>query len=58
MPLRDMIKPIKHDTASKHKKSKAVKWNVSMHPFVLVAILAALTMIVLVIVLYFFRFLK
>ncbi len=53
-----MIKPIKHDTASKHKKSKAFKWNVSMHPFVLVAILAALTMIVLVIVLYFFRFLK
>jgi ABC-type multidrug transport system permease subunit len=53
-----MIRPIKHDKASKHRKSKMFKWNVSMHPFMLVAILAALTMVVLVIVLYYFKFLK
>ena len=53
-----MLKPIKFDKASKNKKSKGVKSNVAMHPFVLVAILAALTVVVLAIGLFYFRYLR
>ena len=53
-----MLKPIKFDKASKHKKSKGLRSNVSMHPFVLVAILAALTVVVLAIGLFYFRFVR
>lgn len=56
--LDDMIRPIKHDKASKHKKSRMFKMNISVHPFVLIAIMAALTVVVLVIVVYFFKYLK
>ncbi len=53
-----MIKPVKHYKASKLKKSKAVKSNVAMHPFVLIAVAAALSVVVFLIVVYFSRFLK
>ena len=53
-----MIRPIKHYKASKFKKSKTVKLNVAMHPFVLVAIAAALSVVVFLIVVYFARYLK
>lgn len=54
----NMIRPIKHHKASKHQTSKRVRFNVSMHPFVLVAIAAALTVVVFVIVVYFLRYIK
>jgi hypothetical protein len=53
-----MIRPIKHDKASKHRKSRRFKLDVSVNPFVLVAIAAALTMVVFVIVVYFLRYVK
>ena len=53
-----MFRPIKHDKASKHKKSRMLKMNVSVHPFVLIAIIAALTLVVFVIVVYYFKYLK
>ena len=53
-----MIRPIKHHKASKVKKSKTVKLNVAVHPFVLVAIAAALSVVVFLIVTYYFRYLK
>jgi hypothetical protein len=53
-----MIKPIKHYKASKLKKSKTVKLNVAVHPFVLVAMAAALSVVVFLIVVYYFRYLK
>ena len=56
--LDDMFRPIKHDKASKHKKSRMLKMNVSVHPFVLIAIIAALTLVVFVIVVYYFKYLK
>jgi hypothetical protein len=52
-----MIRPIKHDTSSKHKL-KALKSNISVHPFVIVAIIAALTIVVFLIFVYYFRYLK
>lgn len=39
-------------------KSKTVKSNIAMHPFVLVAIAAALSVVVFLIVVYYFRYLK
>jgi hypothetical protein len=42
-----MLKPIKHDTAAKHKKSKSVKSNIAVHPFVLAALMAAITIVVM-----------
>jgi hypothetical protein len=56
--IYDMFRPIKHDKASKHKKSRMLKMNVSVHPFVLIAIIAALTVVVFVIVVYYFKYLK
>ena len=53
-----MIRPVKHDKASRHRKSRKLKSNVSVHPFVLVAIAAALTVVVFVIVVYFLRYIK
>ena len=53
-----MIRPIKHYKTSKHKKSKTLKSNLAVHPFVLVAITAALAVVVFLIVVYFLRYLK
>ncbi len=53
-----VIQPIKHDKASRHRKSKGFKLNLAMHPFVLIAIAAALALIVMGITLFYFRFLK
>ncbi|HEY4290445.1 MAG TPA: hypothetical protein VGN00_25270 [Puia sp.] len=53
-----MIKPVKHDKASKHRKSRAFRSNVSVHPFLLIAIAAALAMAVFLITGYFFGYLK
>lgn len=55
---KGMIRPVKHDKASRHRKSRKFKSNVSVHPFVLVAIAAALTVVVFVIVVYFLRYIK
>jgi len=53
-----MKRPIKHHKASKHKKSKSLQSNVAVHPFVMVAMAAALTVVVFLIVVYFLRYLK
>jgi hypothetical protein len=53
-----MIRPIKHDTSVKHRKSRQFKLNVSVHPFMLIAIAAALAVVVFVIVVYFLRYIK
>jgi hypothetical protein len=53
-----MIRPIKHDTSAKHRKSRGFKLNVSVHPFMLIAIAAALAVVVFVIVVYFLRYIK
>jgi hypothetical protein len=53
-----MRQPIKHDKASKNKKSRLFKMNISVHPFVLIAIMAALTLVVFVITIFYFRYLK
>ena len=53
-----MIRPIKHDKSSKHRKSRGFKLNVSVHPFMLIAIAAALAVVVFVIVVYFLRYIK
>jgi len=52
-----MIKPIKHDKSAKHKKSKALKSNIAVHPFVMVSILAALVTVILAITFFWLRFL-
>jgi hypothetical protein len=57
-PIYDMRQPIKHDKASKNKKSRLFKMNISVHPFVLIAIMAALTLVVFVITIFYFRYLK
>ena len=53
-----MIRPTKHDTSAKHRKSRGFKLNVSVHPFMLIAIAAALAVVVFVIVVYFLRYIK
>ena len=53
-----MNRPIKHHKVSKHKKSKSLQSNVAVHPFVMIAIAAALTVVVFLIVVYFLRYLK
>lgn len=53
-----MNRPIKHYNVSKHKRSKSLKSNVAVHPFVVVAMAAALTVVVFLIVVYFLRYLK
>ena len=53
-----MRRPIKHDRASKHRKSKALKANIAVHPAVIIAITAALAMVVFLVLVYFFRILK
>ena len=55
---KHMIRPIKHDKSSKHRKSRGFKLNVSVHPFMLIAIAAALAVVVFVIVVYFLRYIK
>ncbi len=52
-----MIKPIKHDKLIRNKKSKSLKFNIAVHPFVMVSLLAALVMVVLVILFFALRFL-
>jgi hypothetical protein len=53
-----MIRPIKHDKSAKHQKSRRVTTNVSMHPFMLIAIAAALAVVVFLIIVYCLRYIK
>ena len=53
-----MTRPIKHDKSAKHRKSKAFKSNISVHPFVLITIAAALAVVVFLILAYYFWYLK
>lgn len=49
-----MRKSIKHYKSSKQKKSKSLVAKIAMHPFVLIAIAAALTVAVFSIIAYLF----
>gem|GEM_PF-4003147 len=49
-----MIRPIKHDKSTRHKKSRSFRLNIAVHPLVIVTILAAVTLVVLTITFFFF----
>jgi hypothetical protein len=49
-----MIRSIRFDKRSKNKVSKGLKSNLAMHPFVIVSIAAALTVMVWVAIFYLF----
>jgi len=53
-----MLRPVKHDKRSSHKKSKSFRSNMAIHPFVIAAILTALTLVIFICLIYFFRYLK
>ncbi|MBS1660994.1 MAG: hypothetical protein JST68_08075 [Bacteroidetes bacterium] len=52
-----MRTPIKHDKSSKHRKSKSFKSNIAIHPFVIFAITAALTLIIFLVLSFYFGYL-
>jgi len=46
-----MIKTIKHDKRTKHKKSKSLRSNIATHPFVMASVIAAIALVIWVILL-------
>ncbi|CAN5196901.1 hypothetical protein BH11BAC6_BH11BAC6_14570 [soil metagenome] len=41
-----MIKSIKHDKRTKNKKSKALRSDIAIHPFVIVSVIAAVALVI------------
>lgn len=52
-----MLKPVKHYKGAKNKRSKALKRNIAMHPFIIVTVIAATAITIWVIVFNWFRIL-
>ena len=50
-----MLKPIKHYKTAKNKKSKALKKDIAMHPFVMATVIAAVAIVIWVIMFNWFR---
>ncbi len=50
-----MLKPVRHHKSAKNKRSKAVKRDIAIHPFVLVTVVAAVAVVLWAIMFNWFR---